>query len=111
MTGAAGADYLRVVDPDGGFPRGRAMTIFADIRRADVVGVLALGDAPVVAAETVAGEIIVVEGSRYPRCRIVAILAVIAAGDVPWWLAARDSAIVATTATAYRLKMVDAPDR
>ena len=111
VTGAAGADYLRVIDPDDGFPCSRAMTIFADVRRAYVIGPLALGDAPVVATEAVASEIVVIKGSRDPRCRVVAILAVITASDVSWRLASRNGAVVTTAAAAYRLKMIDTPDR
>ena len=110
VTGAARANNLRMVDPEYWFPSRCTMTIFADVSRVDVVRPLAFGDAPVVAAETVAAKTVVVKIGGDPRCRVVAILTIIAAGDVLRRFAGCHVAVVATAATADRLKMVDAPD-
>lgn len=110
VTGAARANNLRMVDPEDWFPSRCTMTIFADVSRVDVVRPLAFGDAPVVAAETVAAKTVVVKIGGDPRCRVVAILTIIAAGDVLRRFAGCHVAVVATAATADGLKMVDAPD-
>ena len=64
MTGAAGAQYLGVVDRENRRPHIAAVTVFANIARLYVRGALARGFGAVVAAEAVARDVDMIEIRR-----------------------------------------------
>lgn len=87
------------------------MAVFTDIGRIDMIDILAAGGAAVVAAETVSGDVGMIESGRGPGCRYMAIATLIVAQNVVHRLASGLHAIVTTGATAHYLSVIYARDR
>lgn len=79
------------------------MAILTYISRLNVGGVFASGIDIVVATETTAGDVIVIEKGRNPARGGVAVVAVVAASDVVGVLACRNRTVMAGTAGAEDL--------
>lgn len=107
MAGRAGTEHLGVVDPYHRDPRDGVMAILTNIGRLHVTGSLTGRVGPVVAAETVACDVYVIEVRREPCERRMAVIAVVAARDMRRVFAGRDRAVVAGEASADDLDMVD----
>ena len=66
MTRAAGAQHLRVIDHKNGRKLNARVAVFADIRRGHVSYVLARGIGTVMAANAIAGNVVMTESCGYP---------------------------------------------
>ena len=95
VAGDAGTEYLCVIDSIGGLPEDIVVAVFTHVRRGHVRRTLAGLVNAVVAANTVARDVHVVEVGRYPGHRRVAVIAVVAAVDMVRVLASRVDAVVA----------------
>ena len=100
MAGAAGAQYLGVIDGKGRYEHIGAVAILADIGGLYVCRGLAGGVGAVVAAHAIASDVDVVEVGRQPACRRMTIIAGVAAGDVGWMFTGRRDAIMAGATSA-----------
>ena len=107
MAGAAGAEYLCVVDGVGRRPDDVVVAVRADVGGVDVRRVLARGLGAVVAADAIRGNVGVIEIRRYPGDRRVAVVAVGAAGDMRRVLAGGGRAVMAGAAGTDHLCVVD----
>ena len=94
MAGRARPQYLGMVDPDYGAPRGRAMTVFAHICRQRMRRPFASRVQTIVTTDAVTGDGRMIEVRRNPGDGRMTIIAVVAARDVVWVLAFRDRAVV-----------------
>lgn len=83
------------------------MTIFTHIRGLDMRGPLAGCVDAVMAADTIAHDIYMIEICRYPADRTVAIVAVVTTGYVSLVLACCGDAVVAGTAAAQHLRVIN----
>ena len=110
VAGAAGSQYLRVVDLNRWHPRGLAVTVFADVRRLDVCRRFASCLGTVVAAEAVVGYSDVIEYCGNPCRRIVAAVALVAGRDMRRGLACRLRTVVATDTAASDRRVVHKGD-
>ncbi len=77
MAGAAGAQYLCVVDRDCGLECDSTVTVLANIGRLHVGRTLAGGGGAIVATDAVPGDASVIEHRREPRGNVVAIITLI----------------------------------
>ncbi len=107
VAGSAGSDDLRVIDRKDGNPDIRCVAVLADVAGLDVGQVLASGLGAVVAAETIAGDVDVIEVCRHPACRGVAVVAVGATGDMRGVLAGCGEAVVTGAAGTQYLRVID----
>jgi len=94
MTGTAGAQTLRVVDSKYRRPDIARVTVFANVARLHMRGILAGGFGTVVAAEAVARNVHVVEIRRQPANGRMTVVAIVATGDVRRMFAGRCEAVV-----------------
>ena len=106
VAGRAGAQYLRVVDSGNRCPGRGGVAVFANIGRRYVRRVLAGCIRAVVTAETVVGDVDVIEVGRDPRDCRMAVIAVVAAGDMRGMLAGCGVAIVAGHAGSEHVGVV-----
>ena len=106
VAGTARANHLRVVDQVRRYPGVRRMAILADVGRLDMRWRLASGVDAVVAVETVAGNVDVVEVGRQPGYGGMAVVAIIAALDMIRILARCNNAIVTAAATTDDLCVI-----
>ena len=106
MTRSAGAQYLGVINGVCGIPYVRRMTIFADVACLNMRGRLASCLDTVVAADTVAGDIHMIEIRRQPGNGGMTVVAGVIAIDMGGMLARCGEAIVAGAAGAKDLSMV-----
>lgn len=100
VAGAAGTEHLRVIDGNGWLKCGRAVAVFANIRRLYVRGALACGCCTVVAAHAVSSDARVIEHGRHPRGYVVAVVTLIVGRNMRRRLSRRLDTIVATGAVA-----------
>ena len=102
MTGAAGAQHLRVIYACRRRPGDFAMTVFADVCRLYVARNLAGSIRTIMAADAVIKDIGVIEYGRQPARRCVTVIALITRRDMSRCLPGRLDAIVTTdTTTGY----------
>ena len=111
VAGAAGADYLGVVDRDDRRPDRVGVAILTDAGRVDVRRRLAGRRQAIVTARACVDDIRVIEIHRRPADRRVAVVAAIATLNVLRMLAGRDRAVVAGEADTDDLRMVDGHHR
>ena len=95
VAGRTYADYLVVIDSGRGRPGRRRMAALANVTGIHVIDILARGFGAVVALDTVADDVHVVEIGRYPGHCCMAVIAIIAAGDMGRVFAGRDQAVMA----------------
>lgn len=95
MTGAAGAEYLGMVNGKHGRENIGRVAVFADIAGLYMRLVLAGGLRAVMAVETATSNVHVIEIRRQPTDRRVTVVAVVAAGDVSRMFAGRRYAVMA----------------
>jgi hypothetical protein len=107
VTRCAGAQHLVVIHRNDRCPDSRAVAILADVGRRRVQRTLAGRVLAVVAADTIAGDIRMIEIRRRPGDRRMAVVAVVTARYMPRVLAGRRRAVMATAAGADNLGMVD----
>ena len=111
VTGAASADYLRVVHRVSRNPDIGVMAVFANICCQNVCRVFAGRFDAVVAAYAIAGDADVIEICRQPTGCRMAVIAIIAARDMRWMLACGRRAVMARTAGTEDLCVVDSVGR
>ena len=91
------------------------MAIFANIRRQDVLWVLAGGNRAVMAAYAVAHDIRMIEIRRRPCDSSVAVVTIVATRDMRWMFSGRADAVMTSRAIAEYLCVIDryhgCPDR
>lgn len=107
MTRPARTEYLAVVDGERRRPDVAGVTVFANVGRLDVRRRLAGCIRAVVAVETVAGDVYVIEVGRQPADGRMAIVTAIAAGDMRRVLARCGYTVVARSAGADYLRVID----
>ncbi len=107
MTGAACSGYLSVVNDVHGRKHICVVAVLAHVGRRYMGWVFADGIRTVVAAPTVAGDIDVIEISRYPACGGMTIVTIIAAIHVRRVLAGGRNAVVTGAARTDDLRMID----
>jgi len=107
MAAATAAQNLRVIDGDCGRPYRRAVAVFADIRRLNVCSILAGRTRAVMAANTVAGDSVVIECCGDPGNRRVTIVTIVAAGNVGRVFPGRDCAVMTGAAGTQDLCVID----
>lgn len=107
MAGSTSADDLGVIDSHHGGENIGGVAVLANIRRLDVRQVLANCIGAVVAADTVSGDVDVVEVGGQPADRAVAVVAGIAARYMCQILAGGDHAVMAGTASADDLGVIN----
>ena len=107
MAGAARTKDLRMVDSHNGRPQIRRVAVLADISRQDVCLAFTSRLCAVVTADTVAGDVDVIEVRRQPADRAVTIVAGVAAVDVRRVLARGDAAVVAGITAADDVRVID----
>jgi len=110
VAGEAGADDLRVVDRGYRREGGGVVAVFACVGGVGMVGSPTGRVDAVVAAETIPGDVAVVEYCRDPGPGLVAVVALIAGLDVPRRLPGSDEATVAVCAAARDGGMVHVSD-
>jgi len=110
VAGTAGTQHLRMVNRHNRCEYVRRMAVLTNVRCVDVCRILAGCFCAVVATETVAADINVVEVRRQPAQRAVAIIAGVATGDMGRSFTSRNSAIVAGATGADHLRVVDGHD-
>ena len=111
MTGATGAQNVRVIDGKDRRKHIRVMAILADIAGLDMRRSLAGGVGAVVAVDAVARNIYMVEVRRQPAKRRMTVVAGVAAGDVIQVFPGRRETVMAGAAGAHHLRMVDGVHR
>ena len=111
VTGAAGADHLRVIDGENRREHIRRVAVLADIRRRYVPRVFADAVGAVMAANAVARNISVIERCWSPRNRRVTVVAGIGAVEMCGVLAHGGYAVVAGTAGTDHLGVIDSKYR
>ncbi len=84
-----------MVDSVGRREENVVMTVFTGVGGLNMCGVFADGVAAVVATETIAGDVHVIEIGRYPGTRRMAVLAVVTTGNVSRVLSGRYHAVMA----------------
>ena len=83
------------------------MAILANIRRQDVLRVLAGGNRAVMAAYAVAHDIRMIEIRRRPCDSRVAVVTIVATRDMCWMFSGRGDAVMTSCATAEYLCVID----
>jgi hypothetical protein len=111
MTRATRAQYLSVINRVSRGEQVGVVTVLANVRGLDVQRVLAGRVGAVVAADTVAGDINVIESRRTPGHRRMAIVTGIIAGNVGGVFSGSYDAIMTGAATANYLCMVHGKHR
>lgn len=96
-----------MVDRSCGTPGGRRVTGFTQVRGQCMCRPLTRRINAVVTAETIVGDIGVIEVRRYPGHRRMAIIAVVTARDMPRVLAVSDRTVMAGDAGTEYLGVVD----
>jgi hypothetical protein len=99
VAGKTGANDFVMIDPVW-CPACKAMAAFTDIRGSDMCRLLADGDYVVMADDTVAGYILMMEPRIKPGRSCMAIVAIIAALHVIPWLSGCNTTVMATETTA-----------
>ena len=107
VTGAAGAGHLRVIDRIDRRPYVTVMAVLAHIARENMIRVLACCVGAVMATNTVAGDVDVIEVRRHPAACRMAVVAVVTAVEVSRVFARCRDAVVAGAAVAHDLRMID----
>lgn len=111
VAGTAGANDLGVIHRVDGREHVGRVAILAHVRRQHVVLVLAGGVSAVMAAETVAGNVHVIEVGGQPGNRRVAVITVVAALNVIGTLAGSGYAVVARATGTDHLRVVNGVSR
>jgi len=107
VTGRARAEDLRVVDAVDRCPENRVVAILADVTGADMSRALAGRIDTVMAADTIAGNVHMVEVRGDPGVRRMAVVAGVAALDMGRMLPGSHGAVVARAASPDNLCVVD----
>lgn len=106
VTGRTSANDLGVIYHVNGGENNVVVTIFANIRCLNVCRALAGRFDTVVTANTVAGDVDMVEVGRHPAIGRMTVITGVAAGDVRRVLARSDGTVVAGGAGANHLGMI-----
>lgn len=109
VTAVAGADDIRMIDPDHRYPGGVAMTILTHIGGLDMRRILTGCRRTVMTAGTVCRRAGVIEGGRHPGCCRVAQITGVVARNMARVLACGRGAVVAAVAGADDIGVID-PD-
>ena len=107
VTGAAGTDYLRVINGEHRRKYVGAVAVFTDISCLNVCLVFACCLHTVVTVDAISGDIQVIEIRRQPSSRRVAVVTGIAAGQMIQIFATSDNAIVAGSTISDNLHVID----
>ena len=111
VTGATGAQYLGVIDSDYRRPQVRGVAVLADIRRLNVRQTFADCIRAVMAADTGACDVVVIEIRGQPGDGTVAIVAGVAAGDMGRVLPGSGGAVMTGATGAQYLGVIDSDYR
>ena len=111
VAGTAGSQNLGVIDNDNRRPQACCMAVFADVRRTNVCQIFASRVRTVMAADTVAGDIDVIEVRRCPGDSGMTVVTGCATAYVSRMLTGRRDAIVAGIAGSQNVRVIDAKHR
>jgi len=107
VTGATIPDYLGVINGDWRCPYRRVMAIFTDICRLNVSRALAGRIRTIVATDTIAEDVHVVENCRRPGMGCVTVVAGIAACNMSRVLTGGANAVVAADAVSGKAGVIE----